>query len=424
MEYYYYLEDRFLKRWKAPIINDYLCMIFFGLLKKLTASWVATADEAESLQNDLLCGEGGLDSTEPTKFLMRTAARIDQGDPGFRAWFVNTPVPDALRALQGEKHDHPVGRALSEFLDRFGFRCVNELKLEVLDLHDDPSFVIQSLISYVRTKSYNVEEMEKREKDIRSQAELRLNARISGWRKQLYWFVLKQARRAVKNRENLRFARTKSFGVVRHLFRAIGSHLTTLKVIDKEMDIFYLTLDEISSYIEGRVVGTNLRQLIAMRHVEFENYRNTPSPPERFLSHGAVGVSVASLPVLLEADLLRDLHAAASQDPNKLFGTPCCPGIIEGEVRLVNDMKDAEGIDGHILVTARTDPGWVPLFPSCSGLLVERGSLLSHSAVVARELGLPTIVGINGGLMQRLKTGDRIRIDAGKGEVTILSKGA
>ena len=74
-------------------------------------------------------------------------------------------------------------------------------------------------------------------------------------------------------------------------------------------------------------------------------------------------------------------------------------------MRVARSAADAEGLDGEILVTARTDPGWAPLYPSCSGLLIERGSLLSHSAVVARELGLPTVVGIPGGLMDRLETG-------------------
>ncbi|MGH7323969.1 MAG: PEP-utilizing enzyme, partial [Candidatus Rokuibacteriota bacterium] len=79
------------------------------------------------------------------------------------------------------------------------------------------------------------------------------------------------------------------------------------------------------------------------------------------------------------------------------------------------------GLRGQILVAERTDPGWVPLYPSCSGLLVERGSPLSHSAVVARELGLPTIVGISGGLLHKLETGCRVRMDGGTGEVRILS---
>src|SRR5205807_9921039 len=83
LQYYHYLDDQLLKRWQAPIINDYLCMVFFGLLKKLSEG-----ADLESLQNDLLCGQGGLDSTEPTKALMRIASKIDHGDPKFREWFL------------------------------------------------------------------------------------------------------------------------------------------------------------------------------------------------------------------------------------------------------------------------------------------------------------------------------------------------
>jgi pyruvate,water dikinase len=130
-------------------------------------------------------------------------------------------------------------------------------------------------------------------------------------------------------------------------------------------------------------------------------------------------MSLAYPSVLDAGDLLKELKPK-SDDPNLLFGTPCCPGVVEGIVRVAHEVKDTENLQGEILVTSRTDPGWVPLYPSCSGLLIERGSLLSHSAVVARELGLPTIVGISGGLMTRLKSGQRVRIDAGKGEIRIL----
>jgi pyruvate,water dikinase len=122
--------------------------------------------------------------------------------------------------------------------------------------------------------------------------------------------------------------------------------------------------------------------------------------------------------LLIESDLLKGV--GVSSDPDVLLGTACCPGIVEGAVRVVHGIADAQGLRGEILATERTDPGWVPLYPSCSGLLIERGSLLSHSAVVARELGLPTIVGISGGLMSKLQTGMRVRMDAGKGEVRIL----
>ncbi len=417
-DHFHYLDDQLLKRWKAPIINDYLCMLFFGLLKKLTGEWVADAKTADSLQNDLLCGEGGLDSTEPTKCLMRIAAALDKGDKTVREWLVSTPSEKIWEYLQGAGRTSDFGVGFHDFLDKFGFRSINELKLEEPDLHDDPTFVISSIVSYVRTGSYAIGDMETRERQIRAAAEGKVKAKLSGPRLLLYWWVLKQARRAVKNRENLRFARTKIFGVSRHLFRAMGRKLTALNVLGGEHDIFYLTVEEIGAYIEGRALTGSLKALVADRKIEFQIYRDTPPPPDRFISLGAAGVSMNHMNILAEGDLLRAL--SESDDPNILIGTPCSPGIIEGIVRVVNNVKDAEGINGEILVTARTDPGWVPLYPSCSGLLIERGSLLSHSAVVARELGLPTIVGINGGLMTKLKTGQRVRIDAGKGEVHIL----
>lgn len=419
---FHYLDDQLLKQWKAPIINDYLCMLFFGLLKKLTGEWVADAKTAESLQNDLLCGEGGLDSTEPTKCLMRIAASLDKGDKKVREWLLTTPAEEIWTYLQGPGRTSDFGVAFHDFLDRFGFRSINELKLEEPDLHDDPTFVISSVASYVRTGSYAIGDMEAREREIRAAAEGKVKAKLSGWRLMLYWWVLKQARRAVKNRENLRFARTKIFGVSRHLFRAMGRKLTALGALGGEHDIFYLTVEEITAYIEGRALTGDLKPLVDARKHEFQIYRDTPPPPDRFISLGAAGASMNHMAVLAEGDLLRSL--SESDDPNVLKGTPCCPGVIEGVVRVVNNVKDAEGINGEILVTARTDPGWVPLYPSCSGLLIERGSLLSHSAVVARELGLPTIVGVNGGLMTKLKTGQRVRIDAGKGEIHILVPGA
>jgi pyruvate,water dikinase len=172
--------------------------------------------------------------------------------------------------------------------------------------------------------------------------------------------------------------------------------------------------------MEGRASCLDLRGVAAVRKAEYEVFQNDLPLPDRFITYGVAGSSMQHIGVLQDADLLKDLRK--SDDPNVLYGTPCCPGQIEGVVRVVKQMTDASGLSGEILVTERTDPGWVPLYPSCSGLLIERGSLLSHSAVVARELGLPTIVGISGGLMAKLKTGMRVRIDAGRGEVRILSE--
>jgi pyruvate,water dikinase len=419
-DYYQFLDENVLGNWRAPIINDYVCMIFFGVLKKLTDKWVAGGDDGASLQNDLLCGQGGLESTEPTKLLMSVARWVDQQDQELKDWLETTPADEVWRQLTHEGRWPELRSRVDHYLDEYGFRCINELKLEEKDLHEDPSFIINAIRSYVRAGTFDIGALEMREAEIRDNAERMASEKLGGLRRIAYYWVLKHARMAVRNRENLRFARTKIFGIARRIFRAVGSQLQQLAVIKHERDVFLLTVEDIIGFIEGRPTTADLASLVAMRKKEFDEYRRSAPPPDRLITYGAAGVSFAMPQVLADADLLRGT-ADDSGDPNVLVGTPCCPGIVEGVVRVAETSKDAEGVEQEILVTARTDPGWVPLYPSCAGLLIERGSLLSHSAVVARELGLPTIVGISGGLMAKLKTGQRVRMDAGRGEVRILS---
>ena len=419
-DHYELLNRELLFNWKAPIINDTRVMVFFGLLKKLTESWVMekAGDEAASLQNDLLCGQGDLESTEPTKALMRIAKRIDEGDAQYRSWYLGATNEERRKAVYDTDKHHAISVSFREFVMKYGFRCVDEQKLEEQDLHDDPSFALEAIGSYVARKTYSIDEMEKREGLIRDRAEGVIRDKLSGVRSIVYRWVLKNARNAVRDRENLRFQRTKTFGLVRRLFRATGKKLHQLGALDAPRDVFFLTIDELSGFMEGRATCLNLKGIAAVRKAENATFLNDLPLPDRFITYGVAGASMQHIGVLQDADLLKDLQK--SDDPNVLYGTPCCPGQIEGVVRVVKSMQDASGLDGEILVTERTDPGWVPLYPSCSGLLIERGSLLSHSAVVARELGLPTVVGISGGLMLKLKTGMRVRVDAGRGEVRIL----
>jgi phosphohistidine swiveling domain-containing protein len=413
------LEETITGRWQAPILNDLRCMIFFGLLRSLTTKWVTSKGGGDSaaLQNDLLCGTGDLESIMPTRMLMTIAASVDGANPEVRTWFMETPPSELIADLRARRKSPAVGDAFADFIDRYGFRCVNELKLEEPDLHDDPSFAIDAVRSYVKMKAYAPESMEERERSIRAKGEALVRARVAGVRRSLFFWVLSNARRAVRDREQLRFIRTKVFGLVRMIFRAIGRKLAKMGMLEDGCDVFYLTVDEISAFADGRAVTNDLGGMAALRKREYDTYRDGGQPPDRFFTRGAPGASAAWGQILADGLLGAP---ADSGDPNVLTGTPCCPGVVEGAVRVVHSMEDAKGMAGEILVTERTDPGWVPLYPSCSGLLIERGSLLSHSAVVARELGLPTIVGITGGLVRKLKTGDRVAMDGGRGEIRIV----
>jgi pyruvate,water dikinase len=402
-----YLElDRvMIRQWKAPIINDFLCMVHFGLLRRLTEKWLG--DTGGNLQNDLLAGDGNLESAEPTKELVRLAAEAGR-TPGLRELLERTPAAELMESLRqsefAEFHDEIVG-----YVDRFGFRCMNEMKLEETDLYSDPSYLFTCLKNYLRGGTPDATGAAERERELRLRAEQAARGRLRGWRRAVYFWSLKHARRAVRNRENTRFCRTRIYGVVRAMFRAMGEDLRERGVLEDAGDVFFLTLEELGGLHEGTLPSPSVADFVAIRRRDYARFE-TEEPRARFLTRGLVYRGNDFLE--REEDVLPD----GDWD---LKGIACCPGVIEGVVKVVRSASDDLRLDGEILVTPRTDPGWVPLYPSVAGLLVERGSLLSHSAIVAREMGLPAIVGVSG-LCRRLQSGMRVRMDGQAGTIEVL----
>jgi phosphohistidine swiveling domain-containing protein len=406
---YVEMERNMIGRWKAPIINDFLCMVHFGLLKKLTGKWLATHDP--TILNDLLAGEGNLESAEPTKSLIRMAGFIS-ARPALRTLIEESAAGDCMEALNQSPHQEFFTKVLA-YIERFGFRCMNEMKLEEIDLYTDTSYLFTCLKNYLHSGTTDLGVFESREKALRDGAEQSLAGHLTGLRKIVYWWSLRHARKAVKNRENTRFARTRIYGVARSMFQAIGADLAARGIIAAPRDIFFLTLAEVGGVFHGTLACFDLAGLIALRQSSYQRFASE-EPKTRVVSRGPV---YWTNPILVSDD---EDPALGTMDPDAdLQGLPCCPGIVEGIVKVVMSGQDDLKLNGEILVTPRTDPGWVPLYPSCSALLVERGSLLSHSAIVAREMGLPAIVSIKH-LTKTLKTGMRVRIDGKRGTIKIL----
>ena len=412
LEEYDQLNEDLLFKWKAPIISDTRCMVFFGVLKSLTEKWITNGPA--NLYNDLLTGIANLPSTEPTKRLMSIAELIKSKHAQELELFISEDNELIFKTMHPE-----VKKAFAEYIDLFGFRCMNELKLESTDLHEDPTMALEAIKGFLRSKNLSLKAMNEREHLKFDEAKAIVDDNISGVKKVIYNFFLSKARLAVKDREDLRLLRTNIFGICRRIFKAIGQRYYELKLLDEPMDVFYLSIDEIIAYQEGRSFEVELKRQASLRKAQFLEYHKTASPPDRFYTKGSAGLNFYYPQILSSNDLLVKINTG-NLDPKTLIGTPCSPGVIEGVVRVVKEISDAKGLNGEIMVCERTDPGWVPLFPSTSGLLIERGSLLSHSAIVARELGIPTIVGITGGMMKKLKTGMRVRVDAAKGEIKIL----
>jgi pyruvate,water dikinase len=414
MALYQEMDDAILWNWKAPIINDFFVMVFYGTLKKLCTSWCG--DEAGTLQNDLLCGEGDIESTKPTKMLLELAAMARRNDE-LREVLLSSDPESLARELPGDARFGAFNAEVARYLELYGFRCMNELKLEEYSLRDRPAFLYQMIRNYLTLEdedALSVESMEKREREKRAAAENRAFAELARSRSPLprasiFRWVLRNARLGVKNRENMRFARARIYDLLRDMFRSVGGALAREGALDAENDVFYLTVDELWDYIKGTAVTADLRSLAALRSREFDVYRQDTAaePDDRFETFGMV----------YSRNLFRDWSAhPVATEKGLLKGTGCCPGEVTGPVKVIRNPGDDMSLSGEILVAGRTDPGWVPLYPSVSGILIERGSILSHSAIVAREMGIPTIVGIPG-LLGALESGQWVRMDGSAGTV-------
>ncbi|XGC80227.1 phosphoenolpyruvate synthase [Bdellovibrio bacteriovorus] len=402
------MERNMMGRWKAPIINDFLCMVHFGLLRKLTLTWLKELDS--TIQNDLLAGEGGLESAEPTKALLRLANKASKNE-GLRQLLESVDPKDGLEAISQSPYQE-FYKSVLDYLDRFGFRCMSEMKLEEIDLLTDPSYLFVCLKNYLKSGQTEIHD-DTHEKSLRNGAEEKVAAHLTGFKKKVYFWVLKHARKAVKNRENTRFARTRIYGIARTIFQTIGEDLASVGAIENPRDVFWLTIEEVFGIYDGTLPSPNLKAFIDIRKKDYERFQEDTDP--RIMTRGAVYWNNT---FIKEEDLSQISSESGDWD---LKGLPCCPGILEGTVKVILNPSDNLELNGEILVTARTDPGWVPLYPAISGLLVERGSLLSHSAIVAREMGIPAIVSIPG-LTKKIKTGMKVRIDAKAGTIKILSE--
>jgi pyruvate,water dikinase len=413
--YYRDLERQLLRRWDAPLVNDLFAMMFYGTLRRLVTSWCR--DASGSLQNDLLTGGGGIVSAEPA-LLVRKLAALAGEDPGF----VDALSAAPLSGIQSAVLAHPAFAAVyTAYLDKFADRCLEELKLESPTLRDDPLPLLRSighLARRMQARPATASDTGEADRQVRVRAEQRAARalRLHPLRRRAFAFVLRNARERVRDRENMRFERTRVFGRVRRIFVELGRRFAALGVLDDPRDIFYLEVEEVLGSVTGTATTTDLRGLVALRQAEFARYRDSEPPAERFATRGVVyvGNSFTDDRPAVEAP------AGGERDDDARTGIGCCPGVVTCRVHVVTDPKSAELRGGEILVAERTDPGWIMLFPAAAGVLVERGSLLSHSAIVAREMGIPTVVAIPG-LVRWLRDGDEVRMDGGTGAVVRLA---
>ncbi|MBP0461106.1 rifamycin-inactivating phosphotransferase [Streptomyces montanisoli] len=322
------------------------------------------------------------------------AAETGPGDGGFL---------DELAKIEGG----PAARdAIEAYLDRYGMRCVGEIDITRPRWRERPETLVPVILDNVRNFEpgaaarrfeHGRQEAERKERDVL--ARLRAlpdgDAKADGTKR-----MIDRVRTFIGYREYPKYDIVSRYLVYKRALLAEAGRLAGAGVVHEAEDVFYLTFEEFHDAVRTRRVD---ERLLGRRKDAFRSYQAL-TPPRVLTSEGEA----------VAGSYRRDDVPAGA-----LAGLPVSAGTVEGRARVVLDMARADLTAGDILVTAHTDPSWSPLFVGIAGLVTEVGGLMTHGAVIAREYGLPAVVGV-AGATGLIRDGQRIRVHGSDGYVEIL----
>ncbi|MGW1208197.1 rifamycin-inactivating phosphotransferase [Streptomyces sp. NPDC002499] len=297
--------------------------------------------------------------------------------------------------------------AIEGYLDRYGMRCVGEIDITRPRWRERPSTLVPVILDNVRNFRPGAAE-QRFEEGLRKAREgerdvlTRLRALPDGDRKaDETKRMIDRVRTFIGYREFPKYAIVCRYFVYKRALLGEAERLVQAGVLTEREDIFYLTFQELRDVVRSHQVDDGL---VRQRKDAFRSY--LALTPPRVLTSDGVAVS--------------GTHRRDDVPADALVGLAVSAGTIEGRARVVLDMADADLEAGDILVTTFTDPSWSPLFVAVAGLVTEVGGLMTHGAVIAREYGLPAVVGVEGAT-RRIRDGQRIRVHGSDGYVEILS---
>jgi len=387
-------------------------MATYNLLTQLAASLPDGAHDTQTMMRGMPHNV----TTDMDLALWQAAQAIRADAPSaarFEGMDVTTLAADYLAGRLPERSQE----AVDAFLSRYGARGLGEIDLGRPRWREDPTPVMQTLRSYLqvrdadgspdavyeRGRAVAEAEIDRLVAALRRTPGGRIKARLAGW-------AARRMRALVGLRESPKFAIIRRFGLVREAMLADGQALVKDGVLDRPEDVFFLHMAELEALAAAR--QRDWAALVRERRRAYERECLRVQIPRLLLSDGSAfyaGVTAS------------DGERPAAAGPDAIIaGSPVSPGVVEGVVCVVLDPRRAQLAPGEILVCPGTDPSWTPLFLVAGGLVMEVGGMMTHGSVVAREYGIPAVVGVHEAT-QRLETGQRIRVDGSAGTIVILS---
>ena len=351
-------------------------------------------------------------TTEMDLQLWKTAADIRKDT--ISEYILRTTDPNQLANLflRGELPE-PVQSSIKLFLEKYGMHGVGEIDFGQPRWREDPSPLMYTLQSYITIDAKLAPDLIFSNGQKTAQETIESIARLvrkepGGWIKEkLVRAAALRIRILMGARESPKFFAIRTIGIARQALLEVGQQFVEAGNLNTADDLVFLSLDELDEFskqgLEGNDKSINWKILIANRRADFSYEQNRKQVPRVLISDG------------------RAIYAGlgAATDTNQLLkGSPVSPGVVEGIVHIVLDPRETQLKHGEILVCPGTDPAWTPLFLMAGGLITEVGGMMTHGSVVAREYGIPAVVGVNQATT-RLKNGQRIKLDGTTGEIQV-----
>jgi len=396
-----------LEGWDITLLNDLYAFVFTAAARRQ----LRKVGLDENAFGGLMAADDELESAAPVRsiIVMADAVRRDlRLSQQLEVALALSAEDQRFEQIETLFDDDGFVSGLRHHLEHFGDRCPEELKLESTCFRDDPQSLLR-LVSTYAASNLDLNKLNKSRLEAREEASASLRSALHGkpLRRLLMRCTLSLARRSIRYRESSRLDRARAFGLIRSIFRTMGRNLASEGVLSEPRDVFYLTSDELLGFVTGTTVNDRLQTLVAERRADRDRYLAI-TPAERVRTQGTVRANTVP----------PKLRPTAGQSSGTLQGTGCSVGLVSAEAVLVNKPADAGDVTGKVLVAEMTDPGWVFLMASAAALVVEKGSLLSHTAIIGRELGVPTVVGVEGAT-ELIRSGQRVQVNGQTGEVCL-----
>ncbi|GAB3853904.1 PEP/pyruvate-binding domain-containing protein [Dactylosporangium cerinum] len=398
-------------RWGVTLTNSIYGLLAVKVLMRLLDRWAG----GKGLFTGLLTGGPANRSLESVRAAVALAELV-AADPRLRAAVESGERPrEVWHDISTGRHGKPLAEAAAGYLRRYGDRALHDLKLEQPTPRQQPWLLLEVLRPYV-TQGRTVEALLEAERAAMRQTGEELAARCPGrLRRTALRTLSRYVRFIARVREDTRFCRTQLYGLSRDILWRLGADLHATGHLDDPLDIRDLTVAEVLGAYDGTLPCAALRDLAAARRRERLLAETRPSRPG-LLRTPATGPLRDVLPGAHEVTA-----ETASDAAGVLTGLGSAPGVVRAPARLVLDPAVApETCRDAILVARETDPGWLFLMMAAKGLVVERGTLLSHTAITGRLLGVPTVVAVPGAT-SRIPEGALIELDGTAGTVRILA---